>query len=58
MTEPGEKGVGVLLATSVQEVEMPVSRELLPLPIPFPVIEVVESERMRGLSRTVLGCVA
>ena len=53
MTEPGEKGVGVLLAESVQQVERPVSRELLPLPIPFPENEVVESERIRGLSRTV-----
>ena len=53
MTEPGEKGVGVLLAESVQQVERPVSRELLPLPIPFPENEVVESERIRGLSRAV-----
>ena len=53
MTEPGEKGVGVLLAESVQQVERPVSRELLPLPIPFPENEVVESERMRCLSRAV-----
>ena len=51
MTEPAEKGVGVLLAESVQQVERPVSRELLPLPIPFPGNEVVESERIRGLSR-------
>ena len=35
MTVPGEKGVGVLLAESVHKVEKPVSRELLPLPIPF-----------------------
>ena len=28
------------------------SRELLPLPIPFPGNEVVKSERMRGLSRS------
>ena len=53
MTVPGEKGVGVLLAESVQKVVRPVSRELLPLPIPFPVYEVVKSERMRGLSRSV-----
>ena len=52
-TVPGEKGVGVLLATSVQEVERPVSRELLPLPIPFRENEVAESERIRGLSRAV-----
>ena len=36
MTEPGEEGVRVLLAESVQKVERPVSCELLPLPIPFP----------------------
>ena len=53
MTEPGDEGVGVLLAESVQKVERPVSRELLPLPIPFPENEVVESERIRGLSRAV-----
>ena len=53
MTVPGEKRVGVLLAESVQKVERPVSRELLPLPIPFPENEVDESERMRGLSRSV-----
>ena len=53
MTEPGERGVGVLLAESVQQVERPVSRELLPLPIPFPENEVVESERIRGLSPAV-----
>ena len=35
MTVPGEKVVGVLLAESVPKVEGPVSRELLPLPIPF-----------------------
>ena len=52
-TEPGEKGVGVLLATSVQEVERPVSPELLPLPISFLVNEVAESERISGLSRAV-----
>ena len=51
MTAPGEKEVDVLLAESVRQVEKPVSRELLPLPIPFPENEVVESERMRGLSR-------
>ena len=53
MTVPGEKGVGVLLAESVQKVERPVSRELPPLPIPFLENEVVESKRMRGLSRPV-----
>ena len=53
MTEPGEKGVGVLLAESVQKVERPVSRELFPLPIPFPGNEVVKSERIRGLSGAV-----
>ena len=53
MTVPGEKGVGVLLAESAQKVERPVSRELLPLPIPSPENEVVKSERMRGLSRSV-----
>ena len=51
MTEPDEKGVRVLLAESVQQVERLVSRELLPLPFPFPENEVVESERTRGLSR-------
>ena len=35
MTDPGEKGLGVLLADSVQQVARPVSRELLSLPIPF-----------------------
>ena len=53
MTEPGDEGVGVLVAESVQKVERPVSRELLPLPIPFLENEVVESERIRGLSRAV-----
>ena len=53
MTVPGEKGVGVLLAESVQKVESPVSRELLPLPIPFLENEVVKSERICGLSRAV-----
>ena len=53
MTEPGEEGVGVVLAESVQKVERPVSGELLPLPVPFPENEVVESERIRGLSRAV-----
>ena len=43
MTEPGEKGVGVLLAESVQKVERPVSRVLLPLPILFLENEVVDS---------------
>ena len=49
MTEPGEEGV--LLAESVQKVERPVSRELLPLPIPFPENEVVKSERMRAVGQ-------
>ena len=53
MTIPGGKGVGVLLAGSVQKVERPVSREFLPLPIPFPENEVVKSERIRGLSGAV-----
>ena len=53
MTEPGEKGLGGLLAESVQQVARPFSRELLPLPIPFPENEEVESEQMRGLSRAV-----
>ena len=50
MTDPGEKGLGVLLEDSVQQVVRPVSRELLPLPILFPENEEVESERLRGLS--------
>ena len=53
MTEPGKKGLGGLLAESVQQVARPVSRELLPLPTPFPENEEVESEWMRGLSRAV-----
>ena len=53
MTEPGEEVAGVLLAESVQTVERPLSRELLPLPIPFAENEVEESERMRGQSRAV-----
>ena len=53
MTEPGEEGVGVFFAEAVQKVVRPVARELLPFPIPFPANEVVESERLRGLSRTV-----
>ena len=53
MTEPGEEVVGVFLAEAVQKVARPVARELLPLPIPFPENEVVESERIRGLSRAV-----
>ena len=53
MTVPGEMGVEVLLAESVQKVERRVSRELLPLPIPFPENEVEKSERMRGLGRAV-----
>ena len=36
MTEPGGKGLGVLLAESVQQGNRPVSRELLSLPLPFP----------------------
>ena len=42
MTEPG-----------VQKAERPVPCELLPLPTTFPENEVVESERIRGLSRAV-----
>ena len=53
MTVPGEKGVGVLLAESVQQGTRPASRELLPLPIPFPENEHVESERLRSLRRAV-----
>ena len=45
--------MGVLLAEAVQKVARPVARELLPLPIPFPENEAVESERIRGLSRAV-----
>ena len=55
MTESGEKGLGVLLAESVQQGNRPVSRELVPLPIPFPENEHVESERLRSLSRAGLG---
>ena len=51
--EPGEEGMGVLLAEAVQKVARPVARELLTLPIPFPEKEVVESDRIRGLSRAV-----
>ena len=51
MTKPDEKGVRVLLADSVQQVERLVSRELLPLPFPFPENALGESERTRGLSR-------
>ena len=53
MTEPGEKGVGAFLAESVQQVNRPVSRELLPLPILFRGNEHVESERLHSLSRAV-----
>ena len=53
MTELGEEEVGVLLVEAVQKVARLVARELLPLPIPFPENEVVESERIRGLSRAV-----
>ena len=53
MTQPSEEGVGILLADSVQRGVRPVSRELLPLPIPFQVNEVVESEQLRGLCRAV-----
>ena len=49
MTVPGEKELGVLLADSVQQGNRPVSRELLPLPIPFPESEDVESKRLRVL---------
>ena len=42
MTQPGEERVGVLLAAAVQKFERPVSRELLPLPIPFLENEVVK----------------
>ena len=53
MTEPGEKGVGALLTESVQQVNRTASRELLPLPIPFPENEHVESEQLHSLSRAV-----
>ena len=53
MTVLGEKELGVFLADSVQQVARPFSRELVPLPIPFPENEDVESERLRGLSRAV-----
>ena len=63
MTEPGEKGLGVPLAESVQQGNRLVSRELLPLLVPFPENEHVESEHLRSLSRAVrsrvvrrLGC--
>ena len=36
MTVPGEKGLGVILAESVQKVARPSSPELLSVPIPFP----------------------
>ena len=36
MTVPGEERVAVLVTKAVQKVARPVSRELLPLPIPFP----------------------
>ena len=42
MTEPDGNRLGVLLAESVQQGNRPVSRELLPLPLPFPEIEHVE----------------
>ena len=51
MTEPGGQGLGVLLAESVQQGTRAVSRELLPLPLPFPENEHVESEYLRSLSR-------
>ena len=47
----------MLLAETVQKVERPVTRELLPLPISLPENEVLESERIRGLSRVVRSCV-
>ena len=50
MTELGEGGGRPFLCIS-QKVERPVSRELLTLQIPFLEKEVVESERIRGLSR-------
>ena len=53
MTELGEKELGALLAESVQQGIRPVSRELLPLPIPFLENEHVESERLHSLSRAV-----
>ena len=53
MTEPCEKGLGVLLTESVQQGNRPVSRELIPLPVPFPENEHVESEHLRSLSRAV-----
>ena len=53
MTEPCGKGLGVLLAESVQQGNRSVSRELLPLPLPFLENEHVESEHLRCLSRAV-----
>ena len=53
MTEPCGKGLGVLLVEPVQQGDRPVSRELLPLPIPFPENEHVECEHLRRLSRAV-----
>ena len=35
MTEPGEEGVGVLLVETVEQVERPVARELLPVADPL-----------------------
>ena len=53
MTQPCEKGLGVLLAESVQQGNRPVSRELLPQLVLFPENELVESEQLRSLSRAV-----
>ena len=53
LTEPCGKGLGVLLAESVQQGNRPVSRELLPQPLAFPENEHVESEHLRCLSRAV-----
>ena len=53
MTKPCKKGLGVLLVESVQQGNRPVSRDLLPLPVPFPENEHVESGRPRSLSRAV-----
>ena len=53
ITVPGEKGVSGLLANPAQQVLRPVSRELLPLPIPVPDHEKAEGERLRGLSGAV-----
>ena len=52
MTGPCGKGLGVLLAESVQQGNR-LTRELLPQPLAFPENEHVESEHLRCLSRAV-----